>query len=166
MANITLKGGAVHTKGELPKINEIAKNFKLVRSDLKEVSLDDYKGKIKVLNIYPSLDTPTCSLSVKSFYKKIKNSDKIVVLNVSYDLPFAAARFCSTSDLTNVEVLSAFRSSFADDYNLKIIDSPLAGLCSRAVILLDENNKVLYTEQVKEIADEPNYENVLKRIQI
>lgn len=162
MANITLKGNAVHTTGELPAKGSIAKDFKLTKTDLSEVSLSNYAGKYKVLNIFPSIDTSTCAMSVRRFNQDAAKMDNTVVLNISADLPFAQSRFCGAEGIKNVEMASSFRSSFGRDWGLQIADSPLAGLLSRAVVVLDPNNKVLYTEQVAEIAQEPNYDAALK----
>lgn len=161
MAEIHLKGNPFHTIGELPVVGSFAPAFKLVRTDLAEVSLDTWHGLKKVLNIFPSVDTPVCAMSVRSFNEKASARKDTVVLNISADLPFAHARFCGAEGLQNVVSLSTFRSTFDRDYQLAIIDGPLKGLCSRAVIILDENNKVVYTEQVPEIAQEPNYERAL-----
>lgn len=164
MAEITLKGNKIHTKGNLPKVGDKVKDFKLVANDLSEVSLEKFAGKKKVLSIFPSVDTDTCAMSVRTFNKNVSELDNTVVINISKDLPFAQKRFCAAEGIKNVEVLSAFRSSFADDYELTITDGPLMGLCSRAIIVVDENNKVLYTEQVSEIANEPNYERILNSL--
>lgn len=164
MSKITLKGNPVNTKGTLPALNSTAQNFKLVKTDLAEVTLENYTGKRKVLNIFPSIDTPTCATSVRKFNKEATDLQNTVVLNISADLPFAQKRFCGAEGINNTETLSTFRSTFAKDYNLEIIDSPLAGLCSRAVIILDEKNKVIYTEQVSEIGNEPDYAKALKAL--
>lgn len=164
MAQITLKGGAVHTSGDLPAIGTTVKDFKLVRNNLSEVSLNDFSGKKKVLNIFPSVDTPTCAASVRHFNQDAAKMNDTVVLNISADLPFAQARFCGAEGIKNCETLSTFRSTFGKDYGVTIADSPLAGLLSRAVIVLSADNKVLYAEQVAEIANEPNYEKALKTI--
>ncbi len=164
MAKITLKGNAINTNGILPINGTTVKNFTLVKNDLSEATLDSYAGKKKVLNIFPSLDTPTCATSVRAFNKEASDLPNTVVLNISADLPFAQARFCGAEGINNTETISTFRSTFADDYGLNIIDGPLAGLCSRAVIILDETNNVLYTEQVGEIVDEPNYANALNSL--
>ena len=161
MANITLKGNTIHTSGNLPAVGTQAPEFKLVKTDLSEVTLGAYVGKRKVLNIFPSVDTPTCAMSVRHFNKDAAGLKNTVVLNVSADLPFAQKRFCGAEGIENCENASTFRSSFAKDYGLQIVDGPLAGLCSRAVVVLDEKNKVLYVEQVGEIANEPNYANAL-----
>lgn len=164
MAQITLKGGAVHTSGDLPAVGSTVKDFKLVRNNLSEVSLNDFAGKKKVLNIFPSVDTPTCAASVRHFNQDAAKMNDTVVLNISADLPFAQARFCGAEGIKNCETLSTFRSSFGKDYGVTIADSPFAGLLSRAVIVLSADNKVLYAEQVAEIANEPNYEKALKTI--
>ena len=156
MAEITLKGNPIHTSGELPARGTTAPAFRLVSTGLAEVGLGDFAGK-KVLNVFPSLDTGVCAASVRRFNQEAAGLDGVRVLNVSADLPFAHSRFCSAEGIEGVENLSTFRSSFADDYGLKIVDGPLAGLCSRAVLVLDEDNRVVYTEQVPEIAQEPDY---------
>lgn len=161
MATITLKGNAVHTSGELPKKGANAPDFNLTKLDLSNASLANYAGKRKVLNIFPSVDTPTCATSVRKFNEKAAALKNTVVLCISADLPFAQKRFCGAEGIQNVESLSTFRSSFAKDYGLEIADGALKGLCSRAVVVLDENNKVLATEQVSEIANEPNYDQAI-----
>ena len=161
MAQITLKGNAINTIGNLPEVGSQAKDFNLVANDLSEKSLSDYKGKKVVLNIFPSLDTPTCAASVRRFNAEASKLENTKVLCISKDLPFAQARFCGAEGLENVETLSDFRSNFTKDYNLEFIDGPLAGLASRVVIIVDENGKIIYTQQVPEIVDEPNYEEVL-----
>jgi len=164
MAKITLKGNEINTNGNLPEVGSQAKDFNLVANDLSEKTLSDYKGNKVVLNIFPSLDTPTCAASVRRFNQEAGNLENTKVLCISKDLPFAQARFCGAEGLENVETLSDFRTDFAKDYNLEIIDGPLAGLASRAVVILDENGKITYTQQVPEIVDEPNYEEVLNNL--
>ncbi|WP_312089978.1 thiol peroxidase [Chryseobacterium sp.] len=164
MSNITLKGNPVHTKGSLPSVGATVKDFNLVDSSLNVKTLESFQGKKKVFNIFPSIDTPTCASSARQFNEQASALENTVVINVSKDLPFALGRFCAAEGLKNVETLSDFRSSFGDDYELTIEDSPLKGLLSRAVIVTDENNKVLYTEQVAEIADEPNYDAALEAL--
>lgn len=164
MAKITFKGNQINTKGELPKIGEKAPDFTLVRQDLSEVSLEGFKNKKKILNIVPSLDTGVCASSAKKFHDKLADYKDAIVVNISMDLPFAQGRFCKAEGLTQVETLSSFRSSFPDDYGVRITDGPLKGLCSRAVVVIDENNKVIYTEQVPEITQEPNYDKVLEEL--
>ncbi|WP_413583239.1 thiol peroxidase [Bdellovibrio sp. HCB288] len=161
MATVTLKGNPVNTSGSIPAKGAAVKDFNLVRSDLSEVSLKDYAGKKKVLNIFPSVDTGTCAASVRHFNKDAANLTNTVVLNISMDLPFAQARFCGAEGIKNCESLSAFRSHFGPEWGLDITDSPLKGLLSRVVITLSEDNKVLHAEQVSEIANEPNYEAAL-----
>ena len=161
MARITLKGNPIQTSGTLPSVGSKAKDFKLAKQDLSEATLESFAGKKKILNIFPSLDTAICAKSVKQFYERAGTRKDLVVLNISADLPFAAKRFCSVEGIENVVTLSTLRSSFPDDYGLRILDGPLAGLCSRCVIVLDENNKVLATEQVPEIAQEPDYAKAL-----
>ena len=164
MANITLQGNAIHTSGELPKVGSIVPDFRLVRSDLSEVSLSNFAGKKKVLNIFPSIDTGTCATSVRKFNVEATSLKNVAVLNISADLPFAQKRFCAAEGIANAEALSTFRSTFANDFGLTITDGPLKGLCSRAVVVLDENNKVLHVEQVAEIAHEPNYASAVKAL--
>jgi thiol peroxidase len=158
---ITLKGNEVHTIGTLPAVGTTVKDFALVDSGLAVKTLETFEGKKKVFNIFPSIDTPTCAASSRKFNEEASKLDNTVVINVSKDLPFALGRFCAAEGLDKVETLSDFRSSFGDDYEVTITDSPLKGLLSRAVIVTDENNKVVYTEQVSEIADEPNYDAAL-----
>lgn len=151
----------VSTSGNLPSIGCTAPNFALANSKLNDVTLDTFAGKKKVLNIVPSLDTPTCAASARKFNEKAGHLYNTVVLIISADLPFAQCRFCEIEDLQNVIALSTFRSSFAEDYGVKLIDSILAGLMARAIVVIDENDKIIYTELVSELANEPNYEAVL-----
>lgn len=161
MSSITLKGNAVNTIGSLPSVGSTIKDFALVDSGLNVKTLETFEGKKKVFNIFPSIDTPTCASSARKFNEEASALENTVVINVSKDLPFALGRFCAAEGLNNVETLSDFRSSFGDDYEVTITDSPMKGLLSRAVIVADENNKVVYTEQVSQIADEPDYEAAL-----
>lgn len=162
MAAITLKGNLFNTSGSLPKVGEKAKDFSLVKSDLSTATLADFKGSKVVLNIFPSLDTGTCAASVRRFNKEASELENTKVLCISRDLPFAQARFCGAEGLNNVITLSDFAyGSFGKNYGLEIVDGPLAHLHSRAVVVLDENGVVTYTQQVPEIVDEPNYETVL-----
>lgn len=161
MANITFKGNPAKTVGTLPEVGSTFKDFKLVNEELSEKSLNDYSGKRKVLNIFPSIDTGVCAASARKFNEEATKLDNAVVINISRDLPFALGRFCAAEGLDNVETLSDFRGSFGEDFGVTLEDSPLKGLLSRAVVVLDENNKVLYTEQVAEITEEPNYANAL-----
>lgn len=158
---ITLKGNEVHTIGTLPHVGFTVRDFALVDAALNVKTLENFAGKKKVFNIFPSIDTPTCASSARKFNEEASALENTVVINVSKDLPFALGRFCAAEGLNNVETLSDFRGSFGDDYEVTITDSPLKGLLSRAVIVTDENDKVVYTEQVAEIADEPNYNAAL-----
>jgi len=164
MAKVTLKGNELNTSGILPETGQASPNFTLVKGDLSEATLETYGDKIKVLNIFPSIDTGTCALSVKQFNKLASDLPNTVVLCISKDLPFAQKRFCGAEGIENVENLSAFRSNFAKDFGLEFLDGPLKGLCSRCIVVLDGENKVIYTEQVAETADEPNYEAAIQAI--
>lgn len=165
MASITLKGNTIHTSGNLTNNGDKAPDFKLTANDLSTKTLADFSGKKIILNIFPSIDTGTCAASVRNFNKEAATLNNTVVLCISRDLPFAQARFCGAEGIENVLTLSDFATgSFGKDYGLEIIDGPLAHLHSRAVIVLDENGTVVYSEQVPEIVDEPNYENALKAI--
>ena len=162
MATVTLQGNEFHTCGELPAVGSKAPDFVLVDGDLNNVSLATYAGKKKLLNIVPSLDTPTCALSTKKFNEKAGDFDNIVFLMVSGDLPFAMGRFCKAEGTDNVIPLSMMRSrNFAKDYGVLIEDGPLAGITCRAVVVIDENDNVVYTELVPEIANEPDYDKAL-----
>jgi len=165
MAKITLGGNSINTIGELPGIGTKSPDFTLVKTDLSEFSLKDLKGKKVVVNIFPSLDTAVCAASVRRFNADAGKLENTVVVCVSKDLPFAHSRFCTTEGLQNVVSASDFRNgSFGKDFGVEITDGPLAGLHSRAVVILDENGVVKYTEQVPEIAQEPDYESALKAI--
>lgn len=164
MAKITLKGNEINTVGNLPGVGQKVSDFKLVGGDLSEKSLNDFSGKRKVLNIVPSLDTGVCAASARKFNELASSIDNTVVLVVSEDLPFAQSRFCEVEGLKNVVALSSFRSSFKDDYGVAIADGPLKGLTSRAIVVLDENDQVVYTEQVPEITQEPNYDQALNSL--
>lgn len=163
MAHITLKGNPIDTVGDLPAVGSKAPPFTLVRTDLGEVSLRDFEGKRLVLNIFPSVDTPTCARSVRAFNKEAgENLRNTAVLCVSADLPFALSRFCGAEGLQNVVAASVFRSpEFGRDYGVLISSGPLAGLLARAVVVIDETGKVIHTQQVAEIADEPDYGQAL-----
>lgn len=165
MATITLGGNAINTTGNLPKNGEKAPDFKLTKNDLSIASLEDFAGKKLVLNIFPSIDTGTCAASVRKFNEKASSLANTNVLCISRDLPFAQKRFCGAEGLENVINLSDFNNGkFGKDYGLEIVDGPLAGLHSRAVVVLDENGVVKYSEQVAEIADEPNYDAALSAL--
>ena len=162
MATVTLHGDMIHTLGELPTVGSSALNFSLTKSDLSSASLSDYKGKKVVMNIFPSIDTGTCAKSVRQFNEEAAELENTVVLCISKDLPFAQARFCGAEGIKNVVMLSDFRNGkFGKEYKLEFIDGPLQSLLSRAVIVLDVDGKIIYTEQVPEIVDEPNYKAAL-----
>ena len=161
MASITLGGNPIHTSGELPKLGSKIADFKLVATDLSIASLSNFAGKKLVLNIFPSIDTGTCAASVRRFNQSASTLSNTTVLCISRDLPFAQKRFCGAEGLENVVNLSDFQGNFGKANGLEIVDGPLAGLHSRAIIVVDENGTVIHTEQVPEIADEPNYEAAL-----
>lgn len=165
MATFTLRGAPFQTNGDLPKPGSDAPGFRLVSGELKDTTLHDFVGKRKVLNIFPSIDTPTCATSVRKFNEKAAALTDAVVLCISADLPFAQARFCGAENLKNVHTLSLMRgAAFAKDYGVMIENGPLAGLTARSVVVLDKDNKVLHSELVKEVADEPNYDAALKAL--
>ncbi len=162
MAELTLQGNPIKSLGTLPSVGSQAPNFTLVASDLSEKTLESYKGSRVVLNIFPSIDTGTCAASVRKFNKTASSLKNTKVLCVSRDLPFAMSRFCGAEGLENVETLSDFREGqLGKDYQLEIVDGPIQKLHSRVIIVLDVDAKILHTEQVKEIADEPNYDAAL-----
>jgi len=166
MAQITFKGNQIHTIGELPKVGESAPEFSLVANDLSEVSLSSFKGKQLVLNIFPSLDTGVCAASVRQFNKLAAGFNNTDVLCISRDLPFAQSRFCGAEGIDNVVTLSDFADgSFGKTYGLEITDGPLKALHSRVVIVIDANGKVVYTQQVPEIGEEPDYDTAIKALQ-
>lgn len=165
MATITLKGNTINTIGNLPKPGTKAPDFKLTAVDLSTKSLTDFNGKNIILNIFPSVDTGTCATSVREFNKKAADLENTVVLCISKDLPFAQARFCGAEGIENVVMLSDFTTgNFGKDYELEITNGPLAYLHSRAIVIVDVNGNVTYTEQVSEIVNEPNYDAALKAI--
>lgn len=164
MAQITLKGNPIHTSGELPEVGDSAPAFELVDTGLGVKKMSDYAGKKLVLNIFPSLDTGICAASVREFNQRAADTDA-AVLCISADLPFAQSRFCGAEGIENVEALSAFRSDeFGADYGLRIVDGPMAGLLARAVVVVDEEGDVAYTELVPEIAQEPDYDAALAAV--
>lgn len=165
MATITRRGTPTTTNGDVPAPGSEVPGFRLVDVDLKDVTLHDYAGKRKVLNIFPSIDTPTCAMSVRKFNEKAAGLSNTVVLCISADLPFAQKRFCGAEGISNVVNLSLMRGrNFAKDYGVLIEDGPLAGLTARAVVVLGTDNKVLHSELVPEIAQEPNYDAALKAL--
>ncbi|BAV74954.1 thiol peroxidase [Pseudomonas chlororaphis subsp. aurantiaca] len=162
MAQVTLKGNPVQVNGQLPQAGSKAPAFTLVGAGLADITLSSFAGKRKVLNIFPSVDTPTCATSVRKFNAQASDLNNTVVLCISADLPFAQARFCGAEGLENVQNLSTLRGrEFIENYGVAIADGPLAGLTARAVVVLDENDTVLHSELVKEIAGEPNYDAAL-----
>jgi thiol peroxidase len=165
MAKVKLRGNPVNTVGSLPAVGETAPGFTVVDKDLKEVHLQDYAGQKVVLNIFPSVDTPTCAMSVRRFNAEIAKRDNAVAVCVSMDLPFAHARFCGAEGIANVVSASAFRRpEFGDDYGVRMTDGPLAGLFARAVVVVDENGRVVYHQLVPEIAEEPDYDAALRAL--
>jgi len=165
MAKITLKGNPINTSGTLPSKGSRAPEFTLVKSDLGNQTLSDLKGKKLILNIFPSLDTSVCAISVRKFNQMAAGKNNVVVLAISKDLPFAHKRFCTTEGITNVETLSGFRdSSFGKLYGVDIIDGPMAGLYARSVVVVDGNGKVIYSQLVPEITQEPDYDSALAAI--
>ena len=162
MATITLQGNEIHTNGDLPKVGDNAPDFSLVNAELGDVTLATYKGKKKLLSIVPSLDTPVCATSTKKFNETAKEKPDSVFLMIAADLPFAMSRFCTAEGTDNVIALSMMRSrKFAKDYGVLIEDGPLAGITARALVVIDENDKVVHSELVPEIAQEPNYDAAL-----
>ena len=162
MAKISLKGNAISTNGDLPKVGSPAPDFKLVDGDLNDVSLEDFRGKKKLLNIVPSLDTGVCATSTKKFNEHAKEYPNAVILIISADLPFAQVRFCGAENTKDVKTLSMMRDrNFAKDYGVLVQDGPLKGVTARAVVVLDENDNVKYTELVPEITQEPDYDKAL-----
>ncbi len=165
MAKITLQGNEIHTNGSLPEIGSVAPDFTLVNKDLENVSLSSFPGKKKLLSIVPSLDTPVCATSTKKLNDYAKEHEDSVVLIIAADLPFAMSRFCGVEELENIITLSEMRSKdFSNDYGIQIVDGPLAGITARAVVVLDQDNSVVHTELVNEIAHEPDYEAALQAL--
>ena len=165
MANITLGGNPITTIGEVPAVDSKAKNFTLTATDLSTKQLSDFSGKRKILNIFPSIDTGVCASSARKFNQEASALDNTVVLCISRDVPFAHNRFCAAEGLENVVMLSDFKTGeFGKSYGLEIQEGGFAGLHSRAIVVLDENDKVLYTEQVPEIGQEPDYSSAIKAL--
>ena len=165
MANITLHGNPFNTIGELPKVGNQAPDFELVKNDLSRVTLKDFLGNNIVLNIFPSIDTGTCAASVRAFNKSAAGLENTKVLNISRDLPFAQARFCGVEGINDAITLSDYvNGNFGKNYNLVIADGPLESLLSRVVIIVNKEGKIIYSEQVSEIVNEPNYEAALKSL--
>ena len=165
MAKITLQGNTINTNADILKTGIDAPEFTLVDSDLKNISLSTFNEKYKILNIVPSLDTPVCAKSTKIFNEKASSLSDTVILTISADLPFAMKRFCSSEKLNDVVPLSMMRSrNFAKDYGVLLVDGPLEGITARAVIVIDKNNKIIYSQLVQEITEEPNYDDALNCI--
>jgi len=165
MATVTLGGNPIELAGTFPKRGQSAPAFTLVGKDLKDVALKDFAGKRKVLNIVPSLDTPVCATSTRKFNQTAGSMSNVAVLVISADLPFAMGRFCTTENLQNVVPLSVMRGrEFLRNYGVEIVSGPLAGVAARAVVVLDENDKVIHAELVPEIRNEPNYDAAIKAL--
>jgi thioredoxin-dependent peroxiredoxin len=165
MARITLQGASINTCGDLPAAGDPAPDFLLTKTDLSDFSLAQYRGKKVVLNIFPSIDTPVCSLSVERFNHEMGKRENAVVLCASRDLPFAHARFCAAKGIEHVVSASEMRDvRFGESYGVRIIDGPMEGLLARAVVVIDEDGKVLYSQLVGEIADEPDYDAALAAV--
>ena len=164
MATTALKGNPTHTNGDLPKIGSDAPDFLLIATDLSEKTLANFAGKKKILSINPSYDTPVCQVATRTFNERAAGLDDMVVLMVSADLPFAQKRFCAAEGIEGVVPLSTFRGSFLKDYGVELIDGPLKGVSARAIVVLNENNKVIHTELVPDIAQEPNYDAALAAV--
>jgi thiol peroxidase len=164
MASTKFRNTPVTTAGDLPKAGSTAPDFVLVTTDLGEANLASFAGRKKVVNIFPSLDTGVCATSVRQFYRRLRDKSGVVCINVSMDLPFAHKRFCTAEGIDGVADLSGFRGDFGTKWGVLMKDGPLAGLFARAVVVLDENNKVLHSELVPEIAQEPNYDAALAKV--
>ena len=165
MAKVTLKGNEVNTNSNIVEVGSSAPNFVLVDSELNDVNLENFSGENKILSIVPSLDTPVCQKSTKIFNEKVNDLDDTVMLIISSDLPFAMKRFCTSESLENVIPVSMMRSrNFAKDYGVLLIDGPLSGITTRAIVTISKDNKILHSELVSEIADEPNYQAALDSI--
>jgi thioredoxin-dependent peroxiredoxin len=164
MATVTLHGNPFETVGSLPEVGSAAPGFTLAKGDLSDLTLADVAGKRLVLNIFPSIDTPTCATSVREFNSQAAALDNVAVICISADLPFALGRFCGAEGIGNVMVGSSFRSSFGDDYGVAFKTGPLKKLLSRAVVVINADGKVVYTQQVAETGDEPDYASALKAV--
>ncbi len=164
MAEITLGGNPVHTNGDLPAPGDKAPAFDLVKSDMTPVTSDDLSGQRVVLNIFPSIDTKVCATSVRAFNERAADLEDTTVVCVSADLPFAAARFCGAEGIENVVTGSTFRSSFLDDYGVRMTGGKLEGVAARAVVVLDRDGTVLHSELVPEIAQQPDYDSAINAL--
>lgn len=163
MTKIKLKGNDINTRGNLLSVGAVAPDFTMIKSDLSEANLYSITGK-KILNIFPSVDTGTCAMSVRTFSKAATDLTNTTVINLSMDLPFAQSRFCGAEGIKNVEMGSLFRANFFQTYPIDIIDGPLKGLCSRVLLVLNEKNEVIFSEQVGDIVNEPNYDGALSAL--
>ena len=165
MATVTQQGNPIKISGELPRVGTTAPDFRLTGADLQDVTLATFKGKRKILSIVPSLDTSVCAAQTRTFNQRVARLENTVVLTISADLPFAQKRFCTAEGIENVVTLSMMRGkSFAKDYGVLIVEGPLEGIAARSIVVLDENDKVLYTELVPEIGQEPNYDAALANV--
>ena len=164
MATVTLRGNPIHTSGELPEVGSQAPDFTVTGTNLGDIKRDDFAGKNLILNIYPSVDTAVCATSTRTFNERAAGRDNTAVLCVSQDLPFAFNRFCEAEGIENVKTGSVFRSSFLDDYGVRIVDGPMRGLAARSVVVVGPDGEVKYTELVPEIAQEPDYDSALAAI--
>ncbi|MEM8607929.1 MAG: thiol peroxidase [Myxococcota bacterium] len=164
MATTALKGNPIHTNGDLPAVGSDAPDFVLVGTDMADKSLADFAGKKKILSINPSYDTPVCQVATRTFNQRAAGLDDVVVLMVSADLPFAQKRFGAAEGIEGVVPVSTFRGSFMNDYGVELIDGPLKGVSARAIVVIDENDKVVHTEMVPEIAQEPDYDAALAAV--
>ena len=165
MATVTLKGNEIHTSGNLPSVGSSAPDFKLTMTDLSSSSLSEYEGRRLVLNIFPSIDTGTCAASVRQFNKEAAELENTIVLCISKDLPFAQTRFCGAEGIENLVMLSDFKEEkFGNDYGLLYVDGPIQGLLARSIVVINEDGKVVHTEQVSEVVEEPNYKAALEAL--
>lgn len=164
MAQVTFKGSAVTTSGNLPAVGSMAPDFRLVGVDLSDKTLESFAGKKKILTINPSYDTGVCQKAARTFNQRMSERPDVVVLMVSADLPFAQKRFCEAESLDNVVPVSSFRSTFGADYGVNMVTGPLAGLTARAVVVLNEQNQVVHTQLVPEIVQEPDYDAVVSSL--
>ena len=164
MAKTALKGNPINTNGDLPEVGSNAPDFLLVATDMSEKNLASFAGKKKILSINPSYDTPVCQTATRTFNQRAAGLDDVVVLMVSADLPFAQNRFCAAEGVEDVVPLSTFRGSFLEDYGVELVDGPLKGVSARAIVVVDENDEVVHTELVPEIAQEPDYDAALAAV--
>lgn len=164
MSQVTLHGNPVNTSGQLPELQSQAPAFDLINSSMESKKLADYKNQVVLLNIVPSVDTPTCATSTREFNKRASEINNVKIITVSKDLPFALGRFCGAEGINDIETLSSFRSDFGQQYGVDLVDSALAGVHTRAVVIIDTAGKVAYTELVGEIADEPDYNQAFEKL--